>query len=76
MRFAGDAVAELRWRAVGCPATMAVATLASTALSGRPVADCAAALRDALAQHGGLAAHERHAEGLILRALAMAHGGA
>lgn len=74
VRFDGDAVAELRWRASGCPATMAVAALAARALVGCPEPRWPEALRAAITAHGGLAAHERHAEGLVLRALAAARG--
>ncbi len=66
---------DVRWRAAGCPATLAVAALAAESLVGVPVASAPARLRRALQDHGGLAAHERHAEGLLLRALAAAVGG-
>lgn len=63
---------DLRWRASGCPAAMAVAALAAKVLIGSPVAGAASVLHAAIDAHGGLAAHERHAEALIGRALAAA----
>jgi nitrogen fixation NifU-like protein len=69
LRCRGDAIAELAWQARGCPATMAVVALAGQVLPGQPLAGAAEALRAALAAHGGLAAAERHAEALFLRAL-------
>lgn len=65
---------EVRWRATGCPATVAVAALAAKVLRELPAATAAAELRTAIAAHGGLAAHERHAEAVVLRALAVAAG--
>jgi NifU-like protein involved in Fe-S cluster formation len=67
-------IRAVRWRAAGCPASMAVAALCAKVLVDVPVATAAAVLRSAIAAHGGLAAHERHAEGLALRALAAAVG--
>jgi NifU-like protein involved in Fe-S cluster formation len=67
-------LAGVRWRASGCPATMAVAALAAKALVDVAVGDAADVLRRAIAAHGGLAAHERHAEAIVLRALAAASG--
>jgi NifU-like protein involved in Fe-S cluster formation len=72
VRVASGRIEDLRWQANGCPAAMAVAALAADALRGAPLADAAVLLRRALDLHGGLAAHERHAEGLVLRALAAA----
>jgi nitrogen fixation NifU-like protein len=72
LRLDGGIVRDLRWRAAGCPATTAVAALAAVTLPGTPAAAAAATLRRALADHGGLAAAERHAEGMALRALAAA----
>lgn len=69
-----DRIAAVRWRATACPASMAVAALAARVLADVPVAEAPAALQAAIAAHGGLAAHERHAEGLLLRALAAALG--
>ena len=65
-------IRAVRWRAAGCPASMAVAALCAKVLVDVPVAAAATALRSAIAAHGGLAAHERHAEGMALRALAAA----
>jgi NifU-like protein involved in Fe-S cluster formation len=72
VRVQDATIAELRWRAAGCPASMAVAALAAKVLPGVAVATAPARLRDAIAAHGGLAAAERHAEALVLRALAAA----
>jgi len=74
VRFDGDTIADLRWLASGCPAAVAVAALAARALVGSAEPQWAESLRVAIVAHGGLAAHERHAEGLVLRALAAAHG--
>lgn len=60
---------DLRWRASGCPASMAVAAAAPAALRGIAPLAAAAALRQRLAQLGDLQAHERHAERLFLQAL-------
>lgn len=72
VRCRDGVVAELRWLADGCPGALAVAALAARVLPGTEVAAAAARLHQALAEHGGLAAHERHAEGLLLRAFAAA----
>jgi len=74
LRIADGCIHELRWQASGCPAAMAVAALAPRALIGSSLEQAGAKLHQALAVHGGLAAHERHAEGLLLRALAAAAG--
>ncbi|MFN6195632.1 MAG: iron-sulfur cluster assembly scaffold protein [Planctomycetota bacterium] len=63
---------DVRWRAAGCPATTAVAALAAVALPGTPAAAAVATLRRALADHGGLAPAERHAEAMAVRALVAA----
>jgi NifU-like protein involved in Fe-S cluster formation len=76
LRLAGGVITELRWRAAGCPASMAVAALAAQELAGVAPDAAPAALRAAIAAHGGLGAHERHAEGMVLRALAQACGSA
>jgi NifU-like protein involved in Fe-S cluster formation len=60
---------DLRWRASGCPASMAVAAAARPALCGLAPAAAAPALRQRLAQLGDLSLHERHAERLFLSAL-------
>lgn len=65
---------ELRWRASACPATTAVAALAAKVLAEVPIAGAEAALRAAISAHGGLEPHERHAEAVVLKALAAATG--
>lgn len=77
LSLADGRVAELRWRASGCPATTAVCAAAPGALRGLAPADLAAALARRLGQLGGLAPHERHAERLFLDAVrsALAGGG-
>ncbi len=72
VRFEGDAIADLRWLATGCPASMAVAALAARTLVGQAESTWPDALRAAIEAYGGLTATERHAEGLVLRALAAA----
>ena len=69
VRVDGERISEVRWRASGCPAAMAVAALAANVLGGVPVADAASVLHAAIGEHGGLKAHERHAEALLARAL-------
>ena len=69
VRLADDRIAELRWRAQGCPATLAVASLAAEVLAGQVVADAASCLRSALVAAGDLEPHERHAEAMFGRAL-------
>lgn len=66
--------AAIGWQARGCPASMAVAALAARALVGCDASTAPAVLRQAIAAHGGLAAHEHHAEGLALRAFHQALG--
>ena len=75
VRADGTRVLDVRWRAQGCPATVAVAALAAKTWRDVGLADAGAALHAALGAHGGLAAHERHAEALVLRALSAAVGG-
>ncbi|MBM3974565.1 MAG: hypothetical protein FJ301_10750 [Planctomycetes bacterium] len=72
LRLEGGVVREARWRAAGCPAAMACAALAARVLPGVAVGAAVAALRGAIAAHGGLAASELHAEALLARALAAA----
>lgn len=74
VRCRGDLVEQVRWRANGCPASMAVAALAAKVLVDVPRAEVPRLLREAIAAHGGLAAHERHAEAMVLKALAAAGG--
>jgi nitrogen fixation protein NifU and related proteins len=69
VRVRDGCIAELRWRATGCPASTAVAAVAATAMVGAAPADAPARLRAGLAERGDLAAHERHAEAMFLRAL-------
>jgi len=74
VRIAGGCIAELAWRARGCPASMAVPAVAVAVLRGAPVGEVALRLRAELARLGDLAAAERHAERLFLRAFAAATG--
>ncbi|MFO1030039.1 MAG: iron-sulfur cluster assembly scaffold protein [Planctomycetota bacterium] len=74
LRVRDGVVQELRWRAAGCPAVFAVAALAAEALVAVPTARVADVLHEALAGHGGLASHERHAEAMVGRALRSALG--
>ena len=70
----GDVVRGVRWRASGCPASMAVAALCAEVLVDVPVAEVEVALRAGLAARGGLARHEQHAEKMAQRALREALG--
>jgi NifU-like protein involved in Fe-S cluster formation len=72
LRLRGGRIAALAWGARGCPACVAVAAAAPAALCGAPLAEAAPRLRRRLDELGGLAAHEQHAEQLLLRALAAA----
>ncbi|MBM4060133.1 MAG: hypothetical protein FJ265_03415 [Planctomycetes bacterium] len=72
LRLADGRIADLGFLARGCPAATAVAALAVQDLRGSAPAEAPARLRAAIGAAGGLAAHERHAEGLVLRALAQA----
>ena len=74
VRCAAGQLLEVRWRAQGCPATLATAALAARTWTGAPIAGAEAALLTAIHAHGGLAMHERHAAALVLRALAAAVG--
>lgn len=69
VRCRAGVVLAVRWRARGCPASMALAALAAEVLRDLPVERCAEVLRAAVVDRGGLARHERHAESLVLRAL-------
>lgn len=75
VRHADGVVREVRWRADGCPASMAIAALAAEVLVDVPAANVDAVLHQAIATHGGLARHEHHAEGMVGRALHEAIGG-
>ncbi|MBL8754985.1 MAG: iron-sulfur cluster assembly scaffold protein [Planctomycetes bacterium] len=72
LRTDGDRVVELRWRAQGCPATVAVAALAAKVLPGAERAAAEQLLARAVETHGGLVPAERHALSLVQRALAAA----
>jgi nitrogen fixation protein NifU and related proteins len=75
VQHAAGFVRAVRWRASGCPATMAIAALAAEVLSDVAVADLQAVLQRAIATHGGLKRHEHHAQAMILRALHQAIAG-
>ncbi len=75
VQHAGGVVREVRWRADGCPASMAIAALAAEVLVDVPVTDLEDVLRQAIGSHGGLARHEHHAEAMVVRALHEAIGG-
>ena len=68
-RVQDGVVVDFAWRAEGCPATIAVAAAARSALVGGSLADAGARLRRRLAGLGDLAVHERHAERMLLRAV-------
>lgn len=65
----GGLVRAVRWRASGCPASMAVAALAAQVMVDIAIDDIDKVLSQAIRSHGGLARHERHAEAMVLRAL-------
>lgn len=69
VQHAGGVVHAVRWRADGCPASMAIAALAAEVLVDVPTTNMAAVLHQAIATHGGLARHEHHAEKMVVRAL-------
>ena len=75
VQHAGGVVREVRWRADGCPASMAIAALAAEVLVDVSVTDLEDVLHQAIGSHGGLARHEHHAEGVVVRALHEAIGG-
>ena len=74
VQMAPGLVRAVRWRASGCPASMAIAALAAEVLLDVAVLDLDATLRQAIGKHGGLARHEHHAESMVLRALHEAIG--
>lgn len=74
VRATGGRLHEVRWRASGCPASMAIAALAAEVLRDVAVADVDVVLRDAIRTRGGLERHEHHAEKIVLRALHEALG--
>jgi nitrogen fixation NifU-like protein len=69
LRLDAGRVLALAWRASGCPATLAVASIARSALCGHPLAEAKDRLRVRLAALGDLKPHERHAESLVLNAV-------
>ena len=69
VRREGDVVRAVRWRASGCPASMALAALCAEVLIDVPVAQLEQVLRAGVAARGGLQRHEQHAERMALRAL-------
>jgi NifU-like protein involved in Fe-S cluster formation len=69
VRIDGGTIRDVAWRAVGCPATMAVVAAAPGALRGAPIAALEARMRQRVADLGGLAATETHALAMLLRAL-------
>lgn len=72
VRLAGGVVAELAWRARGCPACMAAAAAAHGALVGAPFAQARARLAERVAALGGLGPTGQHALDLVANALAAA----
>lgn len=72
VRWSGELIEEVAWRARGCPACLAVAAAAPAAWRGVSRGNAAAELRSRLEALGGLARHERHAEKLLLEALSRA----
>lgn len=74
VRATGGQLHEVRWRASGCPASMAIAALAAEVLRGVAIADVDAVLHEAITTRGGLKRHEHHAERMVLRALHEALG--
>ena len=70
-----DVVKLVRWRADGCPASMAIAALAAEVLVDVPVAAFEDVLHQAIGSHGGLKRHEHHAEAMVVRAIREALGG-
>ena len=72
VRLQQGRIAELRWRAQGCPACFAVAAVAATVLPGGAPGKAPDRLRAGLAARGDLAADEHHAEAMFLRALSAA----
>jgi len=74
VRATGGQLHEVRWRASGCPASMAIAALAAEVLRDVAVGDLEVVLRRAIAARGGLERHEHHAEKMVLHALREALG--
>ncbi|MGC6489546.1 MAG: iron-sulfur cluster assembly scaffold protein [Planctomycetota bacterium] len=69
VRREGDLVRAVRWRASGCPASMALAALCAEVLVDVRVDAVEQVLREGVAARGGLERHEQHAERMALRAL-------
>jgi NifU-like protein involved in Fe-S cluster formation len=67
-------VRAVRWRASGCPASMAVAALCAEVLVNVPVHRVESVLRAGITARGGLERHEQHAERMALRAIREALG--
>lgn len=68
VRLADGRVADLAFRARGCPATLAVAAVLRRALHGSDPRLAPERLGRCLQSLGGLARHERHAERIALEA--------
>jgi NifU-like protein involved in Fe-S cluster formation len=74
VRVQGGMLREVRWRAAGCPASMAVAALTTAVLQDVSVQQFESVLHAAIADRGGLKRHERHAAAMVIRALQEAVG--
>jgi nitrogen fixation NifU-like protein len=76
VRAKDGVIAELRWRATACPATLAVAELAARTCQGRKADGVTLMtwLRDEVLRLGGLEPTERHALDLLSLALGRAVG--
>ncbi len=73
LRIDGGVVRDARFRAIGCSATIAAASLATTLLIGRPVAEAAALTAAALvAALDGLPPERLYAPALVIEATAAA----
>lgn len=75
VRHDGGTIRSVRWRASGCPASMAIAALAAEVLEDVAVSSFEGVLRQAIGEHGGLLRHEHHAEAMVVRAVREAVGG-
>jgi nitrogen fixation NifU-like protein len=75
VRVEDGLVRGVRWRASGCPASMALAALCSEVLVDVRVDAAPQAVLDGVAARGGLSRHEHHAQKMALAALAEALGG-
>ncbi len=72
VRWREGAIADLAWRARGCPACVGVAAAAREALLGCSAADAPARLSARIDALGGLQPAERHALKLVVEALGRA----